>query len=248
MTTSSRSSPAWRGLSSLGQPDEKTLSWESRGWVGLCAGWHKEGRNVNPQVLIAMAVTRDGMPVRSWVLAGQHRRHGNGRAHQAGSARLAARPLPVPRRRRHVFGRQPPRTQPRPRPPRAGGADASCQGRGGRGADLAPAAIARSPTTWRSRKSWVGDGERRKRYVLWFNPAEAERQRQHRVEVLTELAVELNLLDERDEDHPRAACALMGSRRLGAHPQPGLAGLAEARRRQDEGGGEVRRQVGGDHQ
>jgi hypothetical protein len=26
---------------------------------------------------------------------------------------------------------------------------------------------------------WFGDGERRKRYVLCFNPAEAERQRRH---------------------------------------------------------------------
>ena len=67
---------------------------------------------------------------------------------------------------------------------------------------------------------WVGDGERRKRYVLCFNPAEAERQRQHRIEVLTELAVELNLLDERDEDHPKAACALMASRRWGRYLSP----------------------------
>jgi len=31
---------------------------------------------------------------------------------------------------------------------------------------------------------WVGEGERRKRYVLCFNPIEAERQRQHRAQVL----------------------------------------------------------------
>src|SRR5208337_3287155 len=41
---------------------------------------------------------------------------------------------------------------------------------------------------------WVGDGERRKRYVLCFNPAEAERQRLHRAEVLAELESELKLL------------------------------------------------------
>ena len=33
-------------------------------------GHSKEGRDGNPQVIIALAVTRDGMPVRSWVLPG----------------------------------------------------------------------------------------------------------------------------------------------------------------------------------
>jgi hypothetical protein len=44
---------------------------------------------------------------------------------------------------------------------------------------------------------WVGVGGRRKRYVLCFNPAEAERQQQHRLEVLTRLVAELKLPDER---------------------------------------------------
>jgi transposase len=64
---------------------------------------------------------------------------------------------------------------------------------------------------------WVGDGERRKRYVLCFNPAEAEQQRAHRAQVLVKLAAELTLLDERQEDHPKAACALMASRRYGRY-------------------------------
>jgi transposase len=67
---------------------------------------------------------------------------------------------------------------------------------------------------------WVGTGERRKRYVLCFNPAEAECQRQHRAEVLAELEAELRLLDERAEDHPKAACALMASRRWGRYLRP----------------------------
>jgi transposase len=64
---------------------------------------------------------------------------------------------------------------------------------------------------------WVGDGERRKRYVLCFNLAEAEQQRAHRAQVLAELIAELTLLDERNEDHPKAACALMASRRYGRY-------------------------------
>src|ERR1700739_134573 len=67
---------------------------------------------------------------------------------------------------------------------------------------------------------WVGTGERRKRYVLCFNPAEAECQRQHRAQVLSELEAELRLLDARAEDHPKAACALMASRRWGRYLRP----------------------------
>jgi hypothetical protein len=64
---------------------------------------------------------------------------------------------------------------------------------------------------------WVGEGERRKRYVLCLNPEEAERQRQHRLQVLTELEVELAALESREADHPKAACALLASRRYGRY-------------------------------
>ena len=37
----------------------------------------------------------------------------------------------------------------------------------------------------------VGDGERRKRYILCYNPKEAERQRKHREEVVSFLEREL---------------------------------------------------------
>jgi transposase len=60
---------------------------------------------------------------------------------------------------------------------------------------------------------WVGDGERRKRYVLCFNPQEAERQRAHRQQVLMEIEAELTALDKREDDHPKAACSLMASKR-----------------------------------
>jgi transposase len=59
----------------------------------------------------------------------------------------------------------------------------------------------------------LGEGERRKRYVLCLNPQEAERERAHREQVLQELCAELNLLREREADHPKAACELLASRR-----------------------------------
>src|SRR5436853_462190 len=64
---------------------------------------------------------------------------------------------------------------------------------------------------------WVGDGERRKRYVLCLNPQEAERERARREQLLIELDAELALLEQREDDHPKAACALMASRRYGRY-------------------------------
>lgn len=64
---------------------------------------------------------------------------------------------------------------------------------------------------------WVGDGERRKRYVLCLNPQEAERERTRRQQLLVELDTELARLEQREDDHPKAACALMASRRYGRY-------------------------------
>jgi hypothetical protein len=71
---------------------------------------------------------------------------------------------------------------------------------------------------------WVGDGERRKRYILCLNPQEAERERQRRVQLLRELDAELALLDNRTGDHPKAACSLMASHRFGRYLSPGWRG------------------------
>ena len=64
---------------------------------------------------------------------------------------------------------------------------------------------------------WVGDGERRKRYILCLNPQEAERERARRQQLLVELDAKLALLESREDDHPKAACALMASRRYGRY-------------------------------
>jgi len=58
---------------------------------------------------------------------------------------------------------------------------------------------------------------RRRRYIVCFNPKEAERQRVHRAEILRLLEAELKALDTRPDAHPRAACTLMSSRRFGPY-------------------------------
>src|SRR6201995_4648959 len=55
----------------IDEPDQHCELWAGRLSAPLRQWVHnKEGRDNQPQVIIAMAVTRDGMPVRSWVLPG----------------------------------------------------------------------------------------------------------------------------------------------------------------------------------
>src|SRR3954469_24877656 len=179
-------------------------------------GHNKEGRDNQPQVIIALAVTRDGMPVRSWVLPGDTadvttvarikddlRAWRLGRCLFVGDAgmysadNLAALSrglgryiLAVPMRKVKDI-------------------ELDVLTRPGRYKQVAD--------NLQVKEVWVGDGERRKRYVLCLNPEEAERQRRHRQQVLTEIEAELMALDKRADDHPKAACALLASKRYGRY-------------------------------
>jgi hypothetical protein len=176
-------------------------------------GHAKDGPEGAPQVVIALAVTRDGMPVRSWVLPGDTadvatvarikddlRAWRLGRCVLVGDAGLYSADnlgelarglgrylLAVPMRRLKEV-------------------EAEVLARPGRYRKVAD--------NLQVKEVCVGTGERRRRYVVCFNPEEAERQRRHRSLVLEALAAELRLLAERDADHPRAACHLLASRRF----------------------------------
>ena len=201
----------------IDEPDEHCELWGGRLFAPLRQwGHNKEGRDNQPQVIIAMAVTRDGMPVRSWVLPGNT-------ADVATVARIK-QDLHAWRLGRCLFVGD------------AGmySADNLVELSRGLGRYVLAVPMRRvkdvesevltRPGRYRKvadnlavKEVWVGDGERRKRYVLCFNPAEAEQQRARRAQVLAELTAELTLLDERNEDHPKAACALMTSRRFGRY-------------------------------
>ena len=201
----------------IDEPDEHCELWGSKLYAPLRRRGHsKEGRDNQPQVIIALAVTRDGMPVRSWVLPGDTadvttvarikddlRAWRLGRCVFVGDAgmysaeNLAALSrglgryiLAVPMRKVKDI-----ETEVLTRPGR-----------------YKPVA-----DNLQVKEVVVGDGERRKRYVLCLNPEEAERERTHREQVLKELSVELNLLREREADHPKAACELLASRRYGRY-------------------------------
>jgi Transposase DDE domain len=197
--------------------DEQTEEWGGRLFAPLRRRGHsKEGRDNQPQVIIALAVTRDGMPVRSWVLPGDTadvatvaRIKDDLRAWQLGrcvfvgdagmysaenlaalSRGLGRYILAVPMRKIKEI-------------------EVEVLARPGRYKPVAD--------NLQVKEVVVGEGERRRRYVLCLNPEEAKRQRLHREQVLAELAAELNLLRERKDDHPKAACALLTSRRYGRY-------------------------------
>src|SRR3954452_13007886 len=188
-------------------------------WRGLTfeplrrRGHSKEGRDTDPQVVIALAVTRDGVPVRSWVFPGatpdvttvrsikadlREMRLGRvlfvgdgglySKAHldelaQGGGRYGLAAPIGRVREIRDEVLSHP-----------------------GRYADVTP--------SLRAKEVVLGEGERRRRYVLCLNEEEADRQRRHRAEVLKRLEAELASLGE---DHPKAACRLIASRRFGPY-------------------------------
>ena len=197
--------------------DEQAQLWGGKLYAPLRRrGHNKEGRDNQPQVIIALAVTRDGMPVRSWVLPGDTadvttvarikddlRAWRLGRCLFVGDAgmysadNLAALSrglgryiLAVPMRKVKEI-------------------ETEVLSRPGRYKPVAD--------NLQVKEVVVGDGERRKRYVLCLNPEEAERERAHREQVLQELGAELTLLREREADHPKAACQLLASRRYGRY-------------------------------
>ena len=201
----------------IDEPDEDEQEFAGRLYAPLRKRGHsKEGRDNQPQVIIALAVTRDGMPVRSWVLPGNTadvttvaqikddlRAWRLGRCLFVGDAGMYSADnlaqlsrglgryiLAVPMRRIRAI-----EDEVLTRPGRYKPVGDNLQ----------------------VKEVWVGDGERRKRYVLCLNPQEAERERTRRAQLLIELNAELALLEKRQDDHPKAACGLMASRRYGRY-------------------------------
>lgn len=68
----------------------------------------------------------------------------------------------------------------------------------------------------RVKEVFVGNGERRRRYVVCHNAKEEIRQREHRQKLLCELEAELASLDQSEgKGHSKRVCELLSSRRFG---------------------------------
>jgi Transposase DDE domain len=197
--------------------DDEDVTPES--WRGLTfaplrkRGHSKEGRDNDPQVIIALAVTRDGMPVRSWVLPGDTadvttvqrikedlRQMRLGRALFVGDAGLYARTNLTELSNgagRYILATPIGRVKE---------IKDEVLSRPGRYAAITP--------NLRAKEVIVGEGERRRRYILCLNAEEAAREQRHRNEILDLLQLELDRLAN---DHPKAACRLVASKRFGPY-------------------------------
>lgn len=188
-------------------------------------GHSKNGRTDAPQVVVGLAVTRDGFPVRHWVFPGNTvdvttvaqvkadlKGWRLGRCLFVGDAGMVSQ------------------------------ANLQTLSRGGgtyllampmrRGDEVTEAVLAR-PGRYRKvadnlevKEVMVGDGERRRRYALCYNPEEARRQKHHREQRITELEAELASLADQDEGHSKRACALRTSARYGRFLKETRKGLA----------------------
>ena len=190
-----------------------------RGTTGLRKRGHsKNGRGDAPQVLVGLAVTREGFPVRHWVFPGNT-------VDVTTVARVKA-DLKGWRLNRCVFvGDAGMVSKENLRALAKGGGryivcmparrgsevDKAVLGRRGRYRDVAPNLKVKEVT--------VGDGERRRRYAVCVNPKEAERQRLHRGQVLAELEAELATLSgvADGEQHRKRVCELRASGRYGRY-------------------------------
>jgi transposase len=197
--------------------DEDGEVWEDQEIPALRKrGHNKEGRDGNPQVVVGLALTRDGLPVRSWVFPGNtadvttinHLKDDlrgwrlnrcvfvgdSGMFSEANRQRLSRALgryiLAVPMRKVTEV-------------------QLEVLTRAGRYREVAD--------NLRVKEVYVGTGERRRRYVVCHNPDEAAREQSHRERLLELVRAELAALDGRQADHPKRACELMASRRFGRY-------------------------------
>lgn len=180
-------------------------------------GKSKNGREDVPQIVVGLAVTRDGFPVRHWIFPGN--------TVDVTTVGQVKRELSGWQLSRCVFVGD------------AGMVSArnlkSLSAGGGKyivcmpihpGGEVATQVVSR-PGRYQKvaqnlqvKEAVVGDGERRRRYAVCFNPEEAQRQRKHREQVLKELEAELeSLRAQPQKSHSKRVCELRASGRYGRY-------------------------------
>lgn len=180
-------------------------------------GHSKNGRFDAPQIVIGLAVTRDGFPVRHWIFPGN--------TVDVTTVAKVKEDLKGWQLSRCVFVGDAGMVSAENLSTlaRAGGKYIVCMPIH-RGSEVANEVITRPgryqlvAENLQVKEVMVGDGERRRRYVVCYNPQEAERQARHRQEVLEELAAELETLREsKGSSHGKRVCELRASGRYGRY-------------------------------
>lgn len=200
------------------EEDEETLTKEGRADEPLRKrGYSKNGRADAPQIVVGLAVTRDGLPVRSWVFSGE--------TADVTTVEQVKKDLQGWRLGRRVFvGDAGMNSEDNGRRLSLGKGQYILGTRMRAGDEVTKEVLARQgrhqgvSEGLRVKEVVGGDGERRRRYVVCHNPAEEQRQREHRNKLLAELEAELASMASRsDGRHSKRACALLTSSRYGRY-------------------------------
>lgn len=180
-------------------------------------GHSKNGRGDAPQIVLGLAVTRDGLPVRSWVFPGE--------TNDVTTIERVKQDLKGWRLGRCVFvGDAGMNSEENRHRLSLGGGKYILAARMRAGDEVTKEVLTR-PGRYRKvadnlevKEVLIGDGERRRRYVVCHNPAEEERQRTHRKRLLAELQAELDsLATPKRGAHSKRMCELISSTRFGRY-------------------------------
>jgi hypothetical protein len=208
------------------EEDEVALTKQGRRYPAERKRGHsKNGRGDAPQIVVGLAVTRDGLPVRSWVFPGN--------TTDVTTVQKVKQDLQGWRLGRCVFVGDAGMNSEDNRRELALGAGKYILASRMRAGDEVTTDVLSRPGRYhevrgnlRVKEVWLGDGERRRRYVVCHNAEEAKRQQRHREGLVEKLEAELGCLQQmRDEPHSKRACELLSSRRFGRYLRQTRGGL-----------------------
>jgi transposase len=194
-----------------------TLSGNKRYRAPRKRGHSKNGRGDVPQIVVGLAVTRDGLPVRHWIFPGN--------TVDVTTVEKVKEDLRGWQLGRCVFvGDGGMVSEANLKKLRLGGGKYIVCMPMRRGDEVTryvltqPGRYRHVAENLRVKQVVVGDGARRRRYVVCHNPEEERRQRAHRAKVLEELAAELKSLRELSGGkHSKRVCQLRASGRYGRY-------------------------------
>jgi len=188
-------------------------------------GLSKNGRSDAPQIVVGLAVTREGFPVRHWVFPGN--------TVDVSTVARVKRDLRDWQLTRCLFVGDAGMVSAANFQALAAGGGKYLMCMPLRRADEQIAQVLARAGRYRSlnerlqiKEVVVGDGERRLRYVLCFNPEEAARQQKHRQYLLKEIEAELAAMGDAAQDvRSKRVAELRSSRRYGKYLKLGDKGL-----------------------
>jgi hypothetical protein len=200
------------------EEDEVEMGNSQRRYEALRKRGHsKNGRTDAPQIVVGLAVTRDGLPVRSWVFPGN--------TTDVTTVERVKRDLRGWRLGRCVFvGDAGMSSADNRRELSLGNGKYILAARMRAGDEVTTQVLSRAGRykgirdNLRVKEVTVGDGERRRRYIVCHNPEEEKRQREHRRKLVAELELELeSMKSRRDGTLSKRTHELLASARFGRY-------------------------------